>query len=166
MIMTMLEALAAAGRSPEIPEAADAYGWLIGSWELDVLRYGVDVAAEGIKGQAHFGWVLEGRAVQDVWIADLGSKGKMHGTTLRIWDASLQAWRVTWNNPVTGARDELVGRRSGDDIVQTGTHADGTTIRWCFTEITADSFRWTGEALQADGKSWKPEGEFRARRMR
>jgi len=28
--------LAASGRSPEIPEAADAYGWLIGSWELDV----------------------------------------------------------------------------------------------------------------------------------
>ena len=27
--------LAADGRSPEIPESADAYGWLIGSWEPD-----------------------------------------------------------------------------------------------------------------------------------
>jgi len=27
------------------------------------------------------------------------------------------------------------------------------------------SFRWTGEALQPDGKAWKLEGEFRARRM-
>ena len=60
--------LAASGRSPEIPESADAYGWLIGSWELDVRHYVVDVAARGIKGEAHFGWVLEGRAVQDVWI--------------------------------------------------------------------------------------------------
>jgi hypothetical protein len=59
--------LAARGRSPEIPESADAYGWLIGSWELAVLQYwGVDVAARRIKGEAHFGWVLEGRAVQDV----------------------------------------------------------------------------------------------------
>jgi hypothetical protein len=34
-----------------------------------------------------------------------------------------------------------------------------------FTEITPDSFRWIGESLQADGKTWKLEGEFRARRM-
>src|SRR5262245_46725741 len=62
-------ALAAHSRSPEIPESADVYGWLIGSWELDVLRYwAVDVAARHIKGEAHFKWVLEGRAVQDVWI--------------------------------------------------------------------------------------------------
>ena len=45
--------LAAEGRSPEIPESADAYGWLVGSWELDVLHYwGVNVAARGIKGEA------------------------------------------------------------------------------------------------------------------
>jgi len=35
-----------------------------------------------------------------------------------------------------------------------------------FTEIAPDSFRWTGEALQPDGKTWKLEGEFRARRIR
>jgi hypothetical protein len=166
--------LAAAGRSPEIPEEADAYGWLIGSWELDVLRYVADVAGRGLKGEAHFGWVLEGRAVQDVWIMPQVPERRgapdracnMYGTTLRVWDAGIQAWRVTWINPVSGARDELVGRRSGRDIVQTGTHADGTPIRWKFTEITPDSFRWTGEALAADGETWTLEGEFRARRMR
>src|SRR5258707_1038622 len=48
--------LAASGRSHEIPESADAYGWLIGSWELDCRCYkGVEVS---IKGEAHFGWVL------------------------------------------------------------------------------------------------------------
>jgi hypothetical protein len=63
------DVLKAPGRSPEIPESADAYGWLIGSWELDALHYrGVDVTARRIKGEVHFGWVLEGRAVQDVWI--------------------------------------------------------------------------------------------------
>ena len=60
--------VAAPGRSAEIPESADAYGWLVGSWELDVRHYWVDVAARHIKGEAHFGWALEGRAVQDVWI--------------------------------------------------------------------------------------------------
>lgn len=166
-------ALAATGRSPEIPESADAYGWLIGSWELDVRRYVVDVAARHIKGEVHFGWVLEGRAVQDVWImprrsertANLDKTLNMYGTTLRVWDPSIQGWRVTWIDPVTDNRDELIGRWSGKDVVQIGTHANGTPIRWIFTEITPDSFHWIGEALTSDGTTWKIEGEFLGRRI-
>jgi hypothetical protein len=170
--MKFPSALAATDRSPEIPESADAYGWLIGDWELDVRHYWVDVSARGIKGEVHFGWVLEGRAVQDVWIMprrsertpELGQTNNSYGTTLRVWDGTIQAWRITWINPVTGARAELIGRWSGKDIVQVGTHADGTPIRWIFSEITPDSFRWTGEALNPDGKTWKLQGEFRAKR--
>ncbi len=167
--------LAARGRSPEIPESADAYGWLIGSWELDVLHYwGVDVATACIRGEAHFGWVLEGRAVQDVWImprrsertADLNRTRNMFGTTLRVWDPSIQAWRITWINPAGDHRAEQIGRWSGKDVVQIGTRVDGTPTRWSFTEITPESFHWLGEALKPDGKTWKLEGEFRARRMR
>jgi hypothetical protein len=73
---------------------------------------------------------------------------------------------VTWINPVNGGRDELIGRRIGADIIQVGRHADGTPIRWSFTETRPDSFLWTGDALQPDGTTWKREGEFRARRMR
>src|SRR5262245_44400376 len=43
---------AAQGRSPEIPESSDVYGWLVGSWELEVRRYwGMDVSAHGLKGR-------------------------------------------------------------------------------------------------------------------
>jgi hypothetical protein len=168
-------ALAAPGRSPEVPESADAYGWLVGRWELDVRHYrGVDVSARAIKGEVHFEWVLEGRAVQDVWImprrsergADVDKTMNTYGTTLRVWDPSIEGWHVTWINPVTAGRVELIGRWSGKDVVQVGTYANGTPIRWIFTEITPDSFRWVGEALQPDGKTWKLEGEFHARRMR
>jgi hypothetical protein len=166
--------LAAAGRSSEIPEAADAYGWLIGSWELDVLHYwGIDVSARGIKAEAHFGWVLEGRAVQDVWIMPRSQRTRaldrtmnMYGTTLRVWDASIQAWRVTWINPAGDHREQQIGRWSGEDVVQVGTRVDGTPTRWRFTEVTSDTFHWLGEALEPDGKNWKLEGEFRARRTR
>jgi hypothetical protein len=96
----------------------------------------------------------------------LGAADNMCGTTLRIWDPALHAWRVTYLNPVNGQRDELIGRRVGRDIVQIGTHADGTPIRWNFTDITAGSFRWTGVALETDGVTWRLEAEFLARRMR
>ena len=166
--------LASPGRSPEIPESDDVYGWLIGSWNLDVLHYAaVNVAPLHLKGEAHFGWVLEGRAVQDVWIMPRRSErtdglektNNMYGTTLRVWDAAIQAWRITWINPVSGHREEQIGRRIGKDIVQVGARSNGTPTRWSFTEITPDSFHWLGEALQADGRSWKLEGEFRAQRI-
>jgi len=166
--------LTAPGRSPEIPREADAYGWLVGSWELECLRYaGVDLSGRPLAGEAHFGWVLEGRAVQDVWImprvADrtdgLGKNMNMYGTTLRVWDSSIQAWRITWSNPAGNHFEEQIGRRSGKDVVQIGTRADGTPTRWSFTEITSDSFHWLGEALQPDGRTWRLEGEFLATRM-
>ncbi|HTW64077.1 MAG TPA: hypothetical protein VME17_05650 [Bryobacteraceae bacterium] len=158
-MMTNELALISPGRSEEIPEAADVYGWLIGSWHLDVRRFG-DAAKYSGAGEVHFARVLEGRAIQDVWIMP-----NTYGTTLRVWDAGVQAWRITWINPVTGARDEMVGRRIGEEIVQVGTHSDGTPIRWIFSEITPDSFRWTGEALEPDGRTWRLEAEFRARRL-
>jgi hypothetical protein len=141
---------------------------------LEVLHYrAVDVASRRMKGEAHFGRVLEGRAVQDVWImpppseriADLDKTMNMFGTTLRVWDPSIQAWRITWINPATGHREEQIGRASGKNIVQVGARPDGTPTRWMFTDITPTSFHWTGEALAADGRAWKMEGEFRARRM-
>ena len=167
-------ALVAPGRSPEIPESADVYGWLIGSWELEVLHYwGRDVAALQIKGEAHFGWVLEGRAVQDVWImpprsartADVDPTMNMYGTTLRAWDSSIQAWRIYWRNPVHDHYEDQIGRWSGENVVQVGVRPDGTKTRWSFTEITPHSFHWRGESLEPGGKIWKLEGEFRATRM-
>jgi hypothetical protein len=167
--------LGAPGRAAEIPESADAYGWLVGSWELDVCRYwATDVSSLGIKGEAHFGWVLEGRAVQDVWImprrADRGAKldktRNMYGSTLRVWDPSIEAWRITWRNPAGDHHEEQIGRRSGNDVVQIGTRNDGTPTRWTFTEIAADSFHWLGEALATDGRTWILEGEFLAARTR
>jgi len=75
----MNEVLAAPGRSHEIPESADAYGWLVGSWELDVLHYwAIDVSARSIKCEVHARWVLEGRAVQDVWIMPRRSDRTAH----------------------------------------------------------------------------------------
>jgi hypothetical protein len=166
--------LAASGRAPEIPESADVYGWFVGSWELEIDRYaGVDVRARRLRAEVHAGWALEGRAVQDVWIMPPRSargpepeeRGiNMFGTTLRVWDPTIQAWRITWINPVHNHREEQIGRRIGAEIVQIGARANGVPTRWRFTELTRDSFRWIGEALTADGKTWNVEGDFRARR--
>jgi hypothetical protein len=96
-----LAVLASPDRSHEIPESADVYGWLCGSWDLDVLHYEVQTG--------------------------------------------------NWN---------------GKDILQTGERVDGTKTRWTFTDITADSFHWRGEALYPHATTWTLEGEFLAKRRR
>jgi len=167
--------LGASTRSAEIPAEADVYGWLVGSWNLEILYYrGVNVSGMGLDGEVHFGWVLEGRAIQDVWIMPRRSKrasytdqaNNMFGTTLRVWDPGIQAWRITWINPVRGHREEQIGRRIGDEIVQVGARCDGTPTRWRYTEIAENSFHWIGESLLADGRTWKLEGEFLGARVR
>ena len=96
--------------------------------------------------------------------ANLDGKMNMYGTTLRVWDPAIQAWQITWTNPAGDHHERQVGRRIGKDVVQLGVRPNGTATRWMFSEIAADSFRWTGEALEADGRTWTLEGEFHARR--
>jgi len=165
----MHDVLAAARRSDEIPEPDDIYGWLIGTWDADVFDRMPDGTWREDRGEWHFGRVLEGRAIQDVWISpplaerrDAGREWNRYGTSIRSYDPALGAWRIIWINPVSGARNDLVGRRDGDRIVQEGVDVDGRRIRWIFSEIAAGSFRWTGES-ETRGE-WLLEAEFRARR--
>ncbi len=91
-----LSALAAPGRAADIAETDDVYGWLVGSWSLQVLHYrGYDLRSEQLTGEVHAGWVLEGRAIQDVWIMPVRENRRagrmardplndMYGSTLRV----------------------------------------------------------------------------------
>ena len=171
---TAFAAIAAEDRGASIDEKDDIYGWFLGSWELQTYIYWAeDVSARHLTGEVHVARALDGLAVQDVWIMprrqdrtpDLDTKFNMYGTTLRVWDAALRAWRITWMNPAGQHFEQQVGRRIGADIVQLGTRPDGTATRWSFTEIMANSFHWLGESLRPDGKTWLREGEFRARRL-
>jgi hypothetical protein len=174
-LTTFLEGLSSTGRSPEIPYAHNLYGFLVGSWDLEVRRYWAqDVSSQNIKGELHAGWVLEGRAIQDIWIMPRridrtptpDKKLNMYGTTLRAWDASIEAWRISWSNPAGDHFEHQIGRRVGTDIVQLGQRPDGSTTRWRFTEVTPDSFHWLGESQAVNGDSWILEGEFLGRRTK
>jgi len=169
----LLSALAAPGRACDIDETDDIYGWLVGSWSLEVLCYrGIDLRGENVMAEAHFGWVLEGRAIEDVWIMPArvarppqDPAVNMYGTTLRSWDPALRAWRIQWTNPAHNHSETQIGRRVGEEIVQIGARPDGQATRWRFTDIAPDRFHWIGEALAPDGATWQIEGEFLARRV-
>ena len=165
------DALVAASRSPEIAAADDVYAPLLGIWDVEAR----DRTAEGAFHVTHGEWLfartLEGRAVQDVWIAparghrpvDGTRSANRYGTSVRTFDPNTRRWQVTWLNPVTGAFDVLLTRMEGKRIVQEGRRSDGRPMRWTFQDITAQTFHWTGEAQLPDG-SWRLESEFFGRR--
>ncbi|MGP0092629.1 MAG: hypothetical protein ACLPKB_22235 [Xanthobacteraceae bacterium] len=146
------------------PDRADKmrlYGWLVGRWEMDATVYADDGTTHPGHGEVFAGWVLEGRAIQDVWILP----GVFYGTTLRVYDPNLDAWHILWSDPLRQYYTRQVGRARGNDIVQEGTNDAGAAIRWSFTEITAKSFRWRGERSLDHGATWQLQAEFLARRV-
>ena len=87
-----------------------------------------------------------------------------YGTTLRVYDPDIDAWRIQWTDPVEKSFLQMIGRAEGDDIVQLGTRRDGQLMRWSFSEITSDSFVWRGEISANNGASWRVNTEFTAKR--
>ena len=169
-----LEALGAGGPAPDRGDKMDLYGRFVGSWELDVTQFAEDGTCRRRKGEWHFGWALEGRAIQDVWIVpprselrhgDAAANVDSYGTTLRIYDPGIDAWQIQWSDPVTLNFLPMIGRSQGDDIVQLGTRPDGTLVRWSFAEITPNSFHWKGEISADQGATWRLNVEFTARRV-
>jgi hypothetical protein len=168
------QVLHAKGPEPARASELELYSWLVGRWEFDITTTLVDGTAHHGGGEIHAGWVLEGRAIQDVWmiprlrdrssrIEPLPGAGNWYGTTLRIYDPALAAWRILWSDPATNFFSQQIGRAQGADIVQTGPDPRGGTMRWVFSEIERDSFHWTAERA-ADDRNWRREVDIRARR--
>ena len=159
---SFIDALHSRGPASDRVGQLALYGWLIGDWEMDSIIHKDDGTTQSGRGEIHFGWVLEGRAIQDVWVLP----GVFYGTTLRIYDPALDAWHIQWSDPLRQVYARQIGRKRGNDIVQEGTDHAGTHVRWSFTEIMPSSFHWLGERSPDGGKTWQLQAEFFARRVK
>jgi hypothetical protein len=136
------------------------YGWLIGAWTMDAVMHAPNGETHERPGEIGFAWVLQGRAIQDVWILP----DFFYGTTLRVYDPGIDAWHILWSDPLRQFYSQQIGRAHGPDIVQLGKSDDGTDTRWSFTDITADSFRWLAKFSTDGGTTWRLRAEFKCRR--
>ena len=161
--------LHAASAIPGLAAELDMFGRFVGTWHIDWV--GTDAAGNDISvpGRLVMGWVLGGRAVQDVWQVPLPGQPTppgfqpFHGTTLRFYDPALGAWRSTWIEPYKGLVIRFIGRRDGDGIRLAALDQD-PPVRWSFRDVTPDSFRWTAERSLDGGQTWTLEEEMRLRR--
>jgi len=159
-----IDLLAADGPYAEHADKLMLYGRLVGSWNVQSVNFNPDGTQTKRQGEWHFAWVLGGRGVQDVLFVS-GTAACDYGTTLRCYDARIDAWRVSWMMPVHGEFVHMIGRQDGDRIVQVGFGSEpGHLERWIFSEITPDSFLWQGEVSRDEGRSYTLVQEMRAAR--
>lgn len=144
--------LAADKPAPEYRDKLMLFGQFVGDWEFDGVGQGADGKQGTDKGEIHFSWALQGRAIQDVWIERERSDHApgIYGTTVRFYDPKIDAWRSTWIDPVYGAVRTFIGRKVGEEIVLESKDDKGRTIHWIFSQIKPDSFHWRGERLIGD----------------
>ncbi|MGH3655422.1 MAG: hypothetical protein ACRDUA_02075 [Micromonosporaceae bacterium] len=161
MTNRVTQLLTAYGPDPAYQKELDLYGRFVGTWQVANRIYDeVSGAWRQNTREWAFGWVLNGLGIQDVLRSDDGGIG----TTIRVYDPDLGAWRVHWFGASARYFGTQIGRPHGDGIRQEGTRHDGRVIRWEFSEITDARFLWRGYLADEPDGAWHLVQEMRATR--
>ena len=163
----LITALPAPGPHLSLGAEARTFDRVVGAWDADYSFHAEDGGVSHSKGEVRFGWVLDGHAIQDIFIGypKRPTDERNVGTTLRFFDAKTRVWRVVFVAPAFGVIITLEGGADGDDrIVLRDKDSDGSSLRWSFYDIRADSFTWRGEISHDGGKTWRLEEEHHMKR--
>lgn len=161
----MLAALGAPGPHSALGDAAKVFDRFVGTWDVDCVFYAVDKTETRYTGQWIFGWILDGRLMQDVLTGHPNGEtpspeNRRCGTSLRFFDPKVGQWNVIWFGSRNGFLLHLRGGAVGERIVLHGDDVNGALMRWSFNDIKTDSFLWRGETSSDSGKTWRVEQEM------
>lgn len=136
-------------RHHSIPESKDTFGKFIGEWNLDLTITHSDGSTLQYKGEWHFHRILEGRAIQDIWIipdsaAQEDNTFHEYGTTVRTFNPRTNAWKAVWVGPIQNQLFTFDIDDQNDQIVLTATNTP-MDMKWSFFNISPNSFNWKSE---------------------
>ena len=162
----MIDTLQALGPHPSLGEESRLFDRFVGTWDATYAEYGDDGSISRSLGEVRFGWILDGHALQDVWIAypDSTRKEREIGTSVRYYDTKLKQWRVVFVDPAARDLSIVTGGAEGDRIVLRNQTNNETMRRWSFNDIRTDSFVWRGEKSNDQGKTWRLYAEYHMKR--
>jgi hypothetical protein len=154
------------------PESMKLFGQFVGSWDWTGYDYSDDGSKTPTKGRWIFESVLNGMAIQDVFIFEdpHGNKDQAlyaeYGTTLRFPNNDGETWKAVWVGPMNKAVRIFEARAVGSEIVLEGKNDSNQPIRWIFSNIVENSFHWRGEYSADNGNSWVLYEELNAKRVK
>ena len=145
-----INALYSNARNGRIPEEYDFFGSLIGEWDIVWSDHLEETEPRWVKGEWIFSRVLDGTAVQDLFIVPSRAERLQnkqpdaeYGTTLRIYNPQTMVWDIFYG--CMGEAIRLTARKIGEEIILT----ENTTekMRYVFSDIKAFSFLWRKERM-------------------
>jgi len=162
-----IEGLVSNGPNRRFANRLKLFGQFVGDWEIVSTK---GHHPSGVRftsgGEVHFGWVLGGMAVQDVWMTYNTKTRKTVpvGATIRVYDPAIGAWQCTWISVIRRTVQTFLARKVGGEIVLEGEKTPGIPERWIFSDITPNSFRWHSEESRDKGKTWVVTEEMKMNR--
>ena len=165
--LDMVAGLEAMGPHPSLGAQAQVFGRFVGIWDGDYTEFSKEGKTTHSTGEWIFGWVMDGRAIQDLFIIDPSAarKERYIGTTLRYFEPRSRTWTVTFIDPENGSVATLAGGAVEDDrIVLHGQNKDGRETRWSFDEIRPDSWVFRDEETSDGGVTWRLREEDHMKR--
>lgn len=161
-----ITALCSSVRSERIPEEADLFGSLIGEWDIVWNDHLEDDAPRRVKGEWIFSRVLDGTAIQDLFIVPSRTERLQdkqpdaeYGTTLRIFNPKNTHWDVFYG--CMGEAIRLTAKKVDKEVVLT----ENTTgrMRYVFSDMTSSSFLWRKEEM-SENNEWRIVAKVEAKR--
>ena len=162
---------AAPAKAAEAPHAAiqhngeHDFDFLVGSWKIHLKRRlrPLTGSTEWVEfdGTVVCQKVWDGRAELEQFDVDSPEKHiKIHGLTLRLYDAKSHQWRIYWANADKGALDlpPVIGAFSngrGEFYDQETLNGRAIYVRFVISRTTPDSCRFEQAFSDDGGKTWE-----------
>ena len=152
---------------PSLGNQAEVVGSLVGTWDVAYTHFAKDGKTTHRTGEFIVGWVMDGRALQDLWIVHPSGtrKDREVYTNLHWFDPKARAWRSAFVDPEHGSVARFTGGPVGHDRFVLETQDFGSDKnRWSANDIRPDSFVWRDEASSDGGKTWRLQAEYQMKR--
>jgi hypothetical protein len=164
----MVAALKATGPHPSLGDHARVLGRLVGTWNVEYTDFSKDGKTTHRSGELLIGWVMDGRALEDVWIVNPSAARKEREiyAEVRYFDAKSGTWRAVFVDPQDAAIATFKGGAVGDDqiVFESQDLVPNESRRWSFNDIRPDSLVYREEASSDGGKTWRLESQYRMKR--
>ena len=160
-------ALPARGPHPSLGEQERVFSRFVGTWQveyMDVMKDGTQLHRTGLF---IVGWIMDGRAIQDLWIVDptpSHAEREVYAD-IRYFDPKTLTWPSVFFDPEHASMARFSGGAVGSDrAVFQSSEIDTNLTRWSFEDIGPNTFVFRDQSSSDQGKTWKLRAEYHMRR--
>ena len=142
-----------------IPANRDTFGKFIGTWSLQLTISDPSGSSLKYSGEWHFFRILQGRAIQDIWIIPSlmpkdNDEYHEYGTTIRTYNPKTEKWKAVWVGPIQNQLFMFDVEDNDEEIILTETKSPNLEMKWTFYNISENAFQWKSEVKVKGSDSW------------